>query len=267
MTGAWIDGEVGTPDGATLHYVRRGAGPTLVLAHGSSDSARCWSRLADALEDSFDIVAFDARSHGLSDTAGAGAPSPGADLVTVVEALDLAPTLAAGHSMGAGTVSEAIADRPDLFRAAVLEDPAWMSAAKVAEVMEMARQAAAAAATMSSLEVSERFGSPPSDPVDHVNWEEAKRQHRQPEWDGTTPSIFETPWEDSVRRFRCPVLLVWGTHGLVTAEIVEEARDLFPALDDVQLDAGHCLRYEAFEPYVAVVEEFLTAAPPAAPPT
>ena len=167
--------------------------------------------------------------------------------------------------MGAGTVSEAIADRPDLFRAAVLEDPAWMSAAKVAEVMEMARQAAAAAATMSSLEVSERFGSPPSDPVDHLNWEESKRQHRQPEWDGTTPSIFETQWQDSVRRFRCPVLLVWGTHGLVTAEIIEEARDLFPGLDDVQLDAGHGLRYDAFEPYVAAVGRFLAAAPPTAP--
>ena len=238
-----------------------------MLAHGSSDSARCWSRLAAALEDSFDIVAFDARSHGLSDAAGAGAPSPGTDLVTVVEALGLAPTLAAGHSMGAGTVSEAIADRPDLFRAAVLEDPAWMSAAKVAEVMEMARQAAAAAATMSSLEVSERFGSPPSDPVDHVNWEQAKRQHRPPGWNGALPSIFQTEWQDSVRRFHCPVLLVWGTHGLVSAEITEAAHHLFPALEDVQLDAGHCLRYEAFEPYVAAVGRFLAAAPPTAPPT
>ena len=167
--------------------------------------------------------------------------------------------------MGAATVSEAIADRPDLFRAAVLEDPAWMSAAKMAEVMEMARQAAAAAATMSSLQVSERFGSPPSDPVDHLNWEEAKRQHRPPEWNGALPSMFQTPWQDSVRRFRCPVLLVWGTHGLVTAETTEEARGLFPGLEDVRLDAGHSLRYEAFEPYVTAVGQFLAAAPPTAP--
>ena len=168
--------------------------------------------------------------------------------------------------MGAATVSEAIAERPDLFRAAVLEDPGWMSEARMAEVMEIARQAREAAATMSSQEVSERFGSPPSDPVDHANWEEAKRQHRAPSWDGAgVPRMLLAPSQDTVRRFRCPVLLVWGTRSLVTAETAEEAHGLAPMLQDVQLDAGHSVRYEAFEPYAAAVREFLAGAPPAAP--
>ncbi len=263
MPSAWTEGEVRTPDGATLHSYRRGKGPSLVLAHGSSDSAKCWSRVAAALEDSYDIVAYDAWSHGLSDTAAEGDPSAGADLVAVVEALGLGPTLAMGHSMGAATVSEAIAERPDLFRAAVLEDPGWMSEAKMAEVLEIARQAHEAAATMSSQEVVEQFGSPPSDPEDRVNWAEAKRQHRAPAWDGAVPRMLRAPWQDTVRQFRCPVLLVWGTRGLVTAETADEARGLFPTLKDAQLDTGHCVRYEAFEPYVAAVREFLAEAPPA----
>lgn len=260
MAGEWTDGELQTVDGATLHYYRRGTGLSLVLAHGSSDNGRCWSRVASALEGSFDIVAYDARSHGLSDAASDGDPSPGADLVTVVETLGLGPTLAIGHSMGAATVSAGIADRPDLFRAAVLEDPGWMTEAKMAEVMALARLAMEAPA-----EASGRYGAPPSHPEDAIYWEESKRQHRRTDMGAGIARLLGAPWQQDVGRFRCPVLLVWGTSGLVTAETAEEAHQLHPDLRDVQLDTGHCVRYEALEPYVAAVLEFFSSAPPTAP--
>jgi len=259
MADGWTDGELRTPDGATLHSYRRGTGPSLLLAHGSSDAGRCWTRLAAALEDSYDIIAYDARSHGLSDTVSDDAPAPSADLITVVEALGLAPTIAMGHSMGAATVSAAITERPDLFRAAVLEDPGWMTEAKMQEVMAMAQQAMAAPPDSPA-----RFGARPSDPVDAKFWEESKRQHRRFEG-AASGRVFGAPWQGVVEQFRCPVLLVWGTTGLVTSETAEEAHGLSPLLQDVQIDAGHSIRYGAFEPYVAAVAPFLAAAPLTAP--
>ena len=166
-----------------------------------------------------------------------------------------------GHSMGAASVSTAIADRPDLFRAAVLEDPGWTTEARVAEVMALARRAMEAPA-----DSPERHGARPSHPEDVIPWEESKRQHRRPPGAPGVARLLGAPWQQDVRRFLCPVLVVWGTSGLVTAETVKEAYDLYPALQDVQLDTGHCVRYEEFEPFIAAVLEFLSSAPPTAPP-
>ncbi len=97
MTSEWTDGDITTADGVRLHYYRRGSGPSLVLAHGATDNGMCWRRVADALADDFDVVAYDAPSHGRSDD---GQPGSGADVVAVVEALGLAPTLADGSLHG-----------------------------------------------------------------------------------------------------------------------------------------------------------------------
>jgi len=81
--------------------------------------------LGSELVDEYEVIAYDARGHGRSD-----APETGydidtriADLVGLVEGLDLADPVLVGHSMGAATVALAAAAQPDLPRGLVLEDP------------------------------------------------------------------------------------------------------------------------------------------------
>ena len=70
----WTDGYV-SANGIRLHYWRTGgAKPALVLAHGSSDDALCWTNLARELTDRYDVIMFDARGHGLSDPPTAADP-------------------------------------------------------------------------------------------------------------------------------------------------------------------------------------------------
>jgi pimeloyl-ACP methyl ester carboxylesterase len=61
----WAEGEVRV-DGARIHYYRRGAGPALVLAHGSGDNGLCWGRVAAVFGEQYDVIAYDARNHGES---------------------------------------------------------------------------------------------------------------------------------------------------------------------------------------------------------
>jgi pimeloyl-ACP methyl ester carboxylesterase len=260
MTSEWAEGDVATAAGVRLHYYRRGSGPSLVLAHGVTDNGMCWRRVADALADGFDVVAYDAPSHGRSDD---GPPGSGADVVAVVEALGLSPALAMGHSMGAGAVSEAIGVRPDLFRAAVLEDPGWMTEERRAEIQQLIRQATEAGATGAGRGPTMADGRP-THPVDLADWEESKTQFRPPENWGLA-RLTAMPWQANVKKFACPVLLVWGTSGLVTEDTTREARRLYPDLQDVRLDAGHDIRREAYDDFLRVVRSFLEAAP-AAPP-
>ncbi len=117
-------------NGAHFHYYRTGRGdegkPTLVLAHGFSDNGLCWLRVARDLEGEWDVILPDARAHGLSQRVQPGEKiDMAADLVGLIQALDLHHPVIGGHSMGAGTAAQVEALVPGLPRALILEDPAW----------------------------------------------------------------------------------------------------------------------------------------------
>ena len=119
-----------------VHELGRPDGPTLVLLHGFTDSGVCWPDAVRRWRDDYRIVAPDARGHGESarfDAATSGSNRSEdmfADVVSILEGLtsggDDLPILV-GHSMGAGIAGIVLAQRPDLARAAVLEDPPWVT--------------------------------------------------------------------------------------------------------------------------------------------
>lgn len=140
----WTTGTVAA-NGIDLHYYRTGDGPPIVLAHGMYDDGRRWIPLGTALADEYEVIAYDARGHGGSDApeAGYGIDDRVADLAGLVEGLALAEPVLVGHSMGGATVAWAGAERPELPRGVVLEDPARFRetpAVSVAEAREAGRE-------------------------------------------------------------------------------------------------------------------------------
>lgn len=125
----WTEGYV-MANGIRIHYWRTAAstpGKTaLVMAHGSSDDGLCWTNLAKELTQSYDIILFDARGHGLSDPPKAGDPADAQveDLAGLIRELNLNKPILMGHSMGSASVAWFAAKYPEVARAIVLEDPA-----------------------------------------------------------------------------------------------------------------------------------------------
>lgn len=124
----WTDGYV-VANGIRIHYWRTGANstkPPLVLAHGSSDDGLCWTNMAKEIQDSYDIIMFDARGHGLSDPPTPSDPPDVQveDLAGLIKALKLERPILMGHSMGSASVAHFAAKYPDVPRAVILEDPA-----------------------------------------------------------------------------------------------------------------------------------------------
>ena len=79
----------------------------LVLVHGLTDNGLCWTRIAKALQDDFDIVMFDARGHGGSTRMAAGAESgAGNDIAEAIQGLDLRSPVVMGHSVGARAAAD-----------------------------------------------------------------------------------------------------------------------------------------------------------------
>ena len=104
------------PDGASVHAEVYGPeeGPTIVLAHGWTESIRFWRHQVEELSGEHRVVVYDKRGHGRSPLPENG------DFSLEAQAGELAAVLAelvgerrailAGHSMGAMTIA-ALAER------------------------------------------------------------------------------------------------------------------------------------------------------------
>lgn len=269
MTANWRTGKLQT-NGVTLHYQRTGGDkPPLVLVHGFTDSGRCWTALASALEKTFDVIMPDARGHGLSDKPGSGYlyPDYAADLAGLIDVLGLDKPALLGHSMGAGTAAYLAADRPELVSKIILEDPPWRASGDELDPDQH------------SWDVDQWLG----ELRDHKHRSPealiAFCREQNPRWSLETCTlwayakqqlsldIFEymrvkpDPWQGIVSRIQCPLLLLTGDPALgaiITSKTAAEAASLWQNGQAVHIaNAGHSIRREQFIPYLAAVKAFL----------
>ncbi len=110
-------------DGVELAYEERGGGDPVLLVHGTGGNI--WDPLPDMLAQAgHRVIAYDRRGFGNSRQPPIkDPPRHTLDAAALLEALDAAPAILVGHSMG-GVISLHLASqRPDLVRALVLIEP------------------------------------------------------------------------------------------------------------------------------------------------
>jgi magnesium chelatase accessory protein len=111
------------PNRATSHFIRAGhltwhvqimgAGPTLLLAHGTGAATHSWRALMPALAQHFTVIAPDLPGHGFT-----SAPPPyrmtlndmAKSLATLLTELRAQPQIAVGHSAGAAILTRMALD-------------------------------------------------------------------------------------------------------------------------------------------------------------
>lgn len=107
--------------------VERGAGPPLLLVHGSASDYRTWQAQMKCCGARYRTVTYSRRYHWpnppIADGADYAMDQHVDDLAAIIETLDLAPANLVGHSYGAFLSLLLAARRPDLARALVLTEP------------------------------------------------------------------------------------------------------------------------------------------------
>lgn len=134
----WVTGTC-KANGIDIHYLRTGGNkPPVVLLHGLMTNGACWTPLARALEEDYDVVIPDARGHGNS-----SAPDHGyhyndlaADVIGLIDMLSLPLPLLLGHSMGGMTAAVVASRLPKRLRGLVLADPTFLTPQRQQEVYE-----------------------------------------------------------------------------------------------------------------------------------
>jgi N-formylmaleamate deformylase len=264
-----------TANGIRIHYERSGgAKPPVVLLHGFTDNGRCWPRVTAALKADYEVIALDARGHGLSSAPDTGysVQDLATDAAEAIKALGLKRPAVIGHSMGGMTAAVLGAMYPALPRCLVLEDPPFRPGATTpaadAEADQNRRKLVAGFKTRTLDEIIAGFGQgePRSrewkrlwDASEWEPWYQSKQQVSVNACQAVSGSMGD--WESTVARIACPTLLVTGDpakSSLVTAESAARAAALNPLLTVANFpNAGHNIRRESFDGFIAAVTSFL----------
>jgi len=259
--------------GGAVHYTRAGrpGKPAVVLVHGFSDNGLCWSPVARALEDDYDLILPDLRGHGLSARADA-APEVdmAADVAALIEHLGLDRPVLVGHSMGA-MVSYQVAVRfPERVRALALEDPPWWLADSPQRPPADPTQNPFTS-WVDSLRTKTEDGLIAENRRDHPSWPDDLVRAMAAAKKQLDPAIVpvmaarmhspEAPWTTTLAHLRLPILLFTGSverGGIVSPELVAEVRRLNPGVEVVSVpEAGHLIRFDQPSAFLGALRPFL----------
>src|SRR4051812_34452446 len=111
-----------------LHIERSGSGEPLILLHHGLGCTRDWDAIAPRLAERYDVIAYDRRGYGRSavsaprDTIGVdGFEADAADLIALLDRLEIDAAHLVGHSDGATIALIAAARWPARVRSLVAE--------------------------------------------------------------------------------------------------------------------------------------------------
>ena len=251
--------------GVALVYEERGAGPAVVLVHGTGADRTVWRETLAELGDELRAIVYDRRGYGAS-----GAPEPyggttveeqADDAARLIEALGAAPALVCGHELGALVCLDLLRRHPACASAAVLLEPPLLALSpRGAEVMSElraavergARESGPAGAIECYLEevggelAFERLGRERVDRAADTPRAFAADLAAAPRWSFTRREL---------AALEQPVTLVAGRRSGPWAEPARELAQLLPAARLVELDCGHFAHVERPAEVAAAIAE------------
>ena len=243
--------------------------PVLLLLHGLTDSGQCFTDLVARWGSSYRIVAPDALAHGDSDRLTADElasddPIEAMYAATEIVLEDVGPALVFGHSMGGALAGALAARRPDLVRAVVLEDPAWMDESPWGDEDAVNRQRVewtrSVAADPEAAIAQCRTENPTWPDSEFGPWAQAKADV-DATFLGTGIAMLGTPWREIAAAIEPPAMVVTGDHEVILQEeMLAEVARLNPRFDVRVVDgAGHSVRRDRGDAFHAIVDPWLAA--------
>jgi len=264
------------------HYYRTGGEkPPLLLLHGFNEYGLTWLRVSKELEQDYDIIMLDARGHGRSDGIASGFSNAllVEDVVGVIHELNLGRPRVIGLSQGGTTVLRLAATYPQLVHSFIFEgwgdenQPgalansegylAWYNSwlAWLEQLRTLSHEERMVSALPQLLPTMGGSIWPEDEYVPVV---EAYTQ-----FDLNLARNSMKLWADRVnpdellKRVSCPALIMkhaWAFPAPGTQPVIREVPSEQPNVKVVYFEnTGHLIRRVAFEQYMALVREFLSA--------
>ncbi len=246
-------------EGRRLSYLDFGGpGRPLVTLHGHLSEGASFADLAARLRPTWRVIAPDQRGHGDSDRAGDyGRGGYVADLLALMDHMDIDRAPVLGHSLGAVNAYQFAARHPERITALIdvegaaelgMHGPNPLAFALGLPYSAPTRQALVdALGPMAPMfaetlrRASDGSWHLPFVPADIVESEECVHGDHWADWRAST----------------CPALLVRGTRGVIPPEQCARMVRLRPGSTLVELDTSHFVHTEDPAGFAEAVQEFL----------
>lgn len=284
MTPAWLD-RAEYPfasrwieiEGARMHYVDEGHGPTVLMVHGTPTWSFLYRHLVKGLRERFRCVAPDHLGFGLSDKPAGDAYRPqdqARRLAVFVEALGLEDVSLIVHDFG-GPIGLAWAlEHPDEVRSLVLFNTWMWSFAgerryervgrvlgsglgrflyeRLGASLNVLFRRAVADKTRYTRAVHAQYAAPQRAPAArHATWIYARELMGSSDW-------YDGLWRRRQRLAAIPALLVWGMKDPAFAQGLPRWRSVFGRAEVVEFaEVGHAPPEERGPESAALVARFL----------
>lgn len=249
-------------NGIDIHFLRTGgAKPPLVALHGLIGSGACLSPLARTLEGDFDVILPDARGHGQSSAPASGYSYPelAADVIGLIEKLELDAPILLGHSMGGLTAAVVASLLGSVISGLVLVDPTFISPEWQRQVFESdvaAEHGQLLALARSDLLAQARQRNPhrSAEVIQHLV--DARLQTSLDAFQVLRPP--NPDYRKLLRLVRAPTLLVIAERGILSLDTAKELQRLNPLVrPELISNVGHGLPYDEPSRLGEVVLSFL----------
>jgi haloalkane dehalogenase len=264
-------------DGGAMHYVDVGAGPTVLLVHGTPTWSYLWRDLVADLSTDHRVVAMDHIGFGLSDKPAEWSYTPEAHAANVerlARALDLRDVTLVVHDFGGPIGLKLALDEPErVARLVVLNTWMWepepklrrmgkLVASPIGKYLYVARNvsprkivpwATSPAHDWTADGLEPYLGPFPTPETRTSTWRLGVSLDR-------SGDFFADEWARRAALEGKPMLFVWGMADPAFGDRLARWTDAFPKAEVVRLlDVGHFVQEEAPEALRTAVRSFLTS--------
>ena len=253
-------------NGIDLYYEERGAGPPLLLIHGTGAYAELWSPVLDGLARSFRVIAYDRRGFARSPSTKRWALSDHArDAAALLDSLGASPATVVGWSGGGVVALDLAASFPERVTGLVLAEPgvhlllhptrsSLAMAASSAGQRYVRRDRAEAAATMYRWAGGYKTGGNAFDDLPQA-WQQQMLAHASSTLREMDQMMRPYPSRATIRSIKCPVSVIEGELSDPTFPVADAfVMRLLPQANRVSLaGAGHFLQIDQPERWVEAI--------------
>ncbi len=250
--------------GVNIHYIDAPGGePTLLMLHGLSANAHCFSGLiAAGLSPRYRVVAPDLRGRGRTDkpVTGYTMSDHANDVLALMDALALERVVLAGHSFGGYLAIYLAAKYPDRVDRLIVIDAAITLNPRVGELLKPSLDRLTRVSTSVDAYLAEARSAPHLDGFWDASIERYFRAEIQENADGSAQSatsagaigqamqgLVGEPWTELVASVRHPTLFLNavgaygppGTPALVEPEYAKATADVFKDVRYVVVPGNH----------------------------
>jgi pyruvate dehydrogenase E2 component (dihydrolipoamide acetyltransferase) len=261
---------VSLPSGLNLHTLVAGPGQgqKLLFLHGLGGSQSTWQVVLGDLVDRYRVGAFDLPGHGQSDKPAPAdfdysVPALASSIAEGMQALNLAPAIIVGHSLGGAVALHLALERPELVQGLVLINSAGLGAEISEDLLDLMDQEAGKKTARDLLSL---FYEDKRWILDRGVEEMAQTQLASGAWEAqqaAATSSFDRSGQriglnDRLSEVRQPTLIVWGGKDRVipVAHAFAAASALPDALLKVVPASGHVPQVEAAPVLARAIDRF-----------